>query len=60
MQARRLRDPEDLGEIAHACLADLVEHVEEPQARRLSDHVEHRGALVEVGRELHRLLPALQ
>src|SRR5260370_29301868 len=38
---------------------DLVEQVEEPQSGWLGHDVEDRGPLIEVGREFHRLLPAL-
>src|SRR5262249_12926048 len=52
-------DPENVAEIANANLAELFEKVEEPQSRRLGHDVQDRRSFVEVGRELHRLLPAL-
>jgi len=42
-----------------ADLSELIQEVEQAQPSRLGDDAEKGGAFVEVGRELHGLLPAL-
>ena len=37
----RLRDPDHLGEVAHAQLARLEQRVEQPRPRRVTEQLEH-------------------